>query len=193
MLAVLLWALIALGLVVAVLLALLAFPVRVRFEARSGPGGQVRVELGLLGGLVPWIALFDSARPGKSRTAGPEAKKPRKKKKPGRAGRMSGRRVLRAGPGLVGGVLRQIRLERLHVAARFGLGDPAETGRLFGMLAPIAYAPQWLGSKAVSVVLTPVFEVRCLSGAAEGALAVTPIRLLPPGLVFVWRVFGPGR
>ena len=103
------------------------------------------------------------------------------------------RRLLRAGPRLVGGVLRQIRLERLHVTARFGLGDPAETGQLFGMLAPVAYAPQWLGSKAVSVVLTPVFEARCLSGAAEGALAVTPIRLLPPGLVFVWRVFGPGR
>lgn len=193
-LSILLWALLALVLVV---LAVLALPVRLRLHAQSFPMGRIRLELGLLGGLVPWIAMADSSRPRKARpSAGAGAARPQKArtaKKRRRPGRGRAARMLRAGPALIGGVLGCVRVDRFHVDCTFGLGDPAETGQVFGALAPFVYGARWGRGAAPSVKLTPVFDRACLEGEADVTLAVTPIRLLGPVLRFGWASFRPGR
>ena len=101
--------------------------------------------------------------------------------------------MVRAGPGLIGGVLRCIRVDRFRVDCTFGLGDPAETGQVFGVLAPFVYGTRWAWGRADAVALTPVFDRACLEGEADVALAVTPMRLLGPVLRFAWATFGPGQ
>lgn len=193
-LAVILWFLLALGL--ALLLAL-ALPVRLRLHARSQPVRRLRLELGLLAGMGPSIAMVDTSRRAKPPKAAkkPEPVRRRKRKKARTVGIGAGRglRMARAAPGLLGGVLRQVRVERFIVDCVFGLGDPAETGQVFGLLAPFQYGSQWAWGRATRVVFTPDFDRRCLEGEADVALAVTPLRLLSPALRFAWAVFGPRR
>ncbi|MDJ0626805.1 MAG: DUF2953 domain-containing protein [Rhodobacter sp.] len=191
-LSVLLWLLLTL---VVVLVALVALPVRLRLTARSEPVAFVKVELRLLGRALPWLVLVDSSQPGRMRTkpaskAKPKARKT-KRKRAGGASRETMGRMLRAGPDLVFGLLRQIRIERFLLTVRFGLDDPAETGQLFGMLAPIAQAPQWMLGPPVSVSLTPVFDRPCAAGEADIVLSLRPVRLVPPAARFAWRAFGP--
>ncbi len=190
MLAVLLWALAALAVLV---LAVLALPVRLRFRAESEPVRRARVELGLLGGLVPWIGVADSARPRTAKHKPERPKTHKKRRTKARASPRTLRRMLRAGPDLLIGMLRQIRVERFLVECRFGLADPADTGQLFGMLAPVAYGGPWIVGRPAEVTLTPVFDRACLDGRAEIALSVVPLRLLPPALRFGWAAFGPAR
>lgn len=97
--------------------------------------------------------------------------------------------MARAAPGLVGGLLRQFRILRIEAEADFGFDDPADTGAVYGLLAPFAFGlPP--GTRS-SVVLRPDFETPRLSGRIDATVEVTPIRLLPPALRFAWRSFGP--
>jgi hypothetical protein len=153
----------------------------------------LRVELRFLGGAVPWIAVYDSTRPRKPKRKATAPKPPKRKKRTRATGKGGAGRMLRAGPGLIGGLIRQIRVERCRVECRFGLGDPADTGQAYGLLAPLVFAPPWGWDGAGAVVLTPDFERACLEGEAEVALAVVPARLLPPIVRFAWAAFGPGR
>jgi len=182
-----LWVLLAL---ILLLLLALALPVRLRLHAQSEPARQLRLELGLLGGLVPWIAIYDSTRP---RKAKPTKQKKQKKLKwqGGKGGQ--GARMLQAGPRLLRGILGCIRVDWFYVNCVFGLGDPAETGQVFGLLAPLQYGTAWAWGRQVDVVLAPDFGRVCLDGKADVALAVTPIHLVPPAARFVWASFGPVR
>ena len=115
---------------VAAVVAVLCLPVRLRLHARSAPSRVARVELGLFGGLLPWIVVVDTERPKKPKAkAKPKEEKKRKKKRrgKGRAG------LWRALPGLFRGLLRPVRVERFEIDCTFGLGDPADTGQLFGL------------------------------------------------------------
>ncbi len=180
------------------LLAVLALPIRLRLFATSAPVRRIRLELGLLGGLVPRIALVDSAR-AKTRQRPERPRKPEKpgrparmRRRPGRARRWAGR-MLRAGPDLLTGLLRQFRVERLRADCAFGLGDPAETGELFGVIGPWLYGSRWAWADPGAVRLTPVFDRACLEGEAEAVISVVPLRLIPPAVAFGWAVWGPAR
>lgn len=84
-----------------------------------------------------------------------------------------------------------IRVGRLNVDAHFGLGDPAMTGEAFGMLSPMIYAaPAFPG---VHVRIVPDFDRTVLTGAADIAFSVVPIRLLGPIIRLGWHIFGPAR
>lgn len=174
-------------------LAVLALPVRLRLHAESAPARRLRLQLGLLGGLAPWIAMADSTRPRKARTGAAMTKVAGSKQKRRRFGRGRVARMLRAGPALIGGVLACVQVDRFRVDCTFGLNDPADTGQVFGVLAPFVYGARWGRGAAPSVRLTPVFDRACLEGEADVALAVRPIRLLGPMLRFAWASFGPGR
>ncbi|WP_323771621.1 DUF2953 domain-containing protein [Antarctobacter sp.] len=182
------WALpvlwVVLGLVTVLFLLgvlLLALPVQVQFLAEYEGRTRMRIRLALLDGHLPGIALVDSWRPPK-----PKRKAAQKKQdKPPRAGR---RHVPPAGAilKLIMDILGRIRIRRLRVQGVVGLGDPADTGQLFGALCPLTYGLP-AGIAAIDVV--PEFSGPHLEGRAEGVLSVTPLALLPPVLRFGWKVW----
>ncbi|MBR9652178.1 DUF2953 domain-containing protein [Thalassovita aquimarina] len=181
---ILVWGVLAL-LTAIVLLA--ALPLRIALTGEAGAVARLRVTIGLMGGMAPGLVVYDSARPRK-----PRKKKARKKPKR-RKGRTGKGSVRLAGefPVLLRGLLRQIRFEEFRLQGRFGLGDPADTGTVFGMLSPILYGLP--ARRGVTIALAPDFDTACLDGQLRAALRITPITLLPPILRFVWRVFGPMR
>lgn len=174
MIAALLWALA--GLLGLVLLAL-ATPLHLALSARTG--GRIVLRLRLFGGLTPWVVLADSAWPqGDAPEPAPAG--------PGwRAPSGAGLRLMRELPGFLLAALRRIRILRLTVDADLGLGDPAETGRLFGTLMPLQHALRLPGTR---IALRPDFaRLRC-DGVAEAVLRLIPLALIPPALALGWRV-----
>jgi len=86
------------------------------------------------------------------------------------------------------GEMRRIHFDSLNVDIRFGTGDPAETGQIFGLATPFIYG---FPSDAVSVSLQPDFVQECFRGRIEAALHFIPVALLGPivrlGLAFLTR------
>lgn len=187
MLVALLW---LLGLVVLVLLVLLLTPVQLSLRAQSEPRPRLRIGAAPLGGLVSPIPVYDSAR----------GKRPKAETKPRRRREEVRRR--RAGEGLPAGAAQafarllaelfaRVSFDHLRIEADYGLGDPADTGQLFGWLAAISPV---LGPRpGVSVDLRPDFERAVLSGALDAAVRVTPAALVPSGLRFALALWWAGR
>lgn len=169
------------------ILVLVALPVRFAITGEIGTAARLRLTIGLLGGAIPALTLYDSAKPAK-----PREKKTRKepKRRKGWRGKGSARMAGEI-PALLRGLLRQIELEEFRLSGRFGTGDPADTGVVFGMVSPILYGLP--ARRRVSVELKPDFDEACLDGRLRAALRITPITLLPPILRFSWRAFGPLR
>lgn len=168
--------------------AILATPVKFAFEMRTLPQWRLKIVVRLLGGLTPEISIHDSERQQQQGTA-PKAKK----KTTTRSRRMLRRipRAVAATPQLLAGLLRPVHLERLAIDADIGLADPADTGQLFGMLAAANHGfPQ---PPRMSIVVRPDFSGPRASGELDAALSFIPLLLVPPGLRFAWRVFGPRR
>lgn len=195
MLAALLW---LVALILAAALALALTPVRLSLRAETGPRPRLRVGAAPLGGIVPQILLFDSAR------KRPEKPKPKPAEAPARpkaglgtrarrgtkpAG--TGARLGRELPRLVAGLLGQVRFEHLRVDADYGLADPADTGVLCGLIAPFAYGLP--ARPGVSIALRPDFGQVVLAGELDAGVRITPAALLPPALRFAWAVWGPVR
>lgn len=194
MLSVLGWGAAALALLLGLAIAVLATPVRLALSLRTAPRWRLRIAARLLGGLTPAITLHDSARPRK--VARPKKKTARKH---ARADRQTAARALRglsAAPELAGGLLRRIHLRRLAVDADLGLGDPADTGQLFGLVQALRHALP--DSETISVAIRPDFTEARAAGAVDAELSVTPLAFLAPGLRFAsriygWRLFGGRR
>lgn len=178
------WTLLA-GVLLAV--AVIVLPVELRASGQSTPHRHVRFEVSLLGGLTPYLGVFDSSRPKRKKEKRKAPRKPKDKDHPPSDARA---RMLRNAPRLLHDWLGRFHFKRLNVRGVFGLGDPVETGTLYGMLCPLIYAiPP--GSR-VDVALTPSFERPCLEGRFEAAVSVVPAALLISALQFLWRSFGPG-
>jgi hypothetical protein len=166
--------------VAAVLVLLLAVPLDLAVTARRRERLETRVRVRWLWGRIPLPAPKGGARK-------PRRKKP---KKP-RAKRSSGRRalaVLRA-RGFARRALRLPRdlLCRVHIRAfdidlRLGLDDPADTGRLWGLVGPAA-AMLALPAPA-RVAVTPEFAEPVVHLDARADLRVVPGALLLVLLAF---------
>jgi len=195
----LLWIILALvGVILLLVLAVLALPVHLRLRAEADEAAaRVRLDIRLFGGLTPPLAVFDSARPRKERPTEVQAKpaeEPEERAKPARkgggfrlpGGRRTAMRMVREIPGLIAGEFRRIHLDGLEVDGDFSLGDPAETGMLYGYLTPAIYGPR---SEKVRLNLRPDFGRARLSGTALAALHLTPGALAIPVIRYGWRVF----
>ena len=91
--------------------------------------------------------------------------------------------------GLAGRVLRLLRdvasrfsVHPLHLHVVFGLGDPADTGRLFGTMVPFLVAAESYG---LDVQCQPDFEDAGLRGSFSGRVRVRPITLMSLMLGFL--------
>ncbi|MGJ8623103.1 MAG: DUF2953 domain-containing protein [Yoonia sp.] len=178
----LLWLGLAL-LAVAALLVLL--PVYLALSWHSDPAKPSTVRLRVFGGLAPAIKVYDSTA--KSTKQKP-AQKPRKRqRKPfGRRWKPHGD-ILAEALSMIGKLRDAVRFDALHLNAEIGLGDPAETGQLYGQLCPLIYTT---GGR---VTVLPNFETSCLRGSALARLHFTLLGLIWPFVRFGWRLFGPGK
>jgi hypothetical protein len=90
---------------------------------------------------------------------------------------------------------RTVRLRRLTIQGRIGLGDPADTGRCWGMLCAMA----GMMSKARRIILRlePDFERAVFEVDGHGAIRIVPLRVIaallrfvfsPPALRAAWMV-----
>lgn len=79
--------------------------------------------------------------------------------------------------GLLGQLRRRILLRELRVHGRLGLGDPAETGRTWALIAPLAAVAGRYPN--VDLQLEPDFLEAGVRGEAACALRVVPITLVP--------------
>lgn len=179
------WVLLAL---LGAVLVALALPVWLRLDAQAKPDAQLKVGARLLAGLTPQLTFYDSTQPKEEAEEEEPAPKPRK----GRGDwAKRGPRMAAAAPGLLAGLLRPVRFHRLHVDADVGLSDPAGTGQLYGLLAPVIYAlPR---SPSVSIAVRPDFDGPRLEGEVAASLRVIPLAWVPPLARFGWRVFASGR
>lgn len=174
------------------ILALAALPVRFAMTGEIGTAARLRFTIGLLDGAIPALTVYDSAKPGKRRKEKPRKKKTDKDAKHRKVWKGKGSaRMAGEVPTLLRGLLRQVELEEFRFNGRFGTGDPADTGAVFGVLSPILYG--FPARRRVSIALEPDFNEACLDGRLRAALRITPITLLPPILRFAWRAFGSVR
>ena len=102
---------------------------------------------------------------------------------------MSTRLMVRALPAFLSALAGRIRIDRLRLDLRFGTGDPALTGQVCGWLMALAHGLG--GAPSARLRVQPEFEQACLSGTAEVALSLTPLRLAGP-LFRLWRA-GQGQ
>lgn len=75
----------------------------------------------------------------------------------------------------------------LHVHVRLGLGDPADTGRLWAVLGPLGAMLASL--RRADVAIEPDFIEPVLDLDARGRLVLVPLRLMWP-LVILAGIFG---
>lgn len=78
-------------------------------------------------------------------------------------------------------MLGQFRFYRGTLRARVGLGDPADTGQLYGMLQPVLLLANQ--SRSVHLQIAPEFNKVQLSGEGELIISLQPVTLIAP----IWR------
>lgn len=171
------WALAAIAVLVLAVGALaLVMPLRLALRFGSSPW-RYDLRLAPFGGLLGWISL---PRPASTAVA---TKRPRK---PGT--RPLGP-VLRALPGLLAAIVDRTRIDRLHLDLRFGTGDPALTGQVYGWLMPLVYGVG--GASVADLRVRPEFDRVCLAGDAEVLLRLRPVSLAGPLFRF-WQAARAG-
>ncbi|GAB7016371.1 DUF2953 domain-containing protein [Methanogenium cariaci] len=97
----------------------------------------------------------------------------------------------------VGPILHQIAIDHLRATLRFGLGDAALTGEVFGFLMAIRGMLMATGGK-VSLAAQAEFDEHVIEGEAEGAIRIAhPLSLVPPVIRIirhpaVWKMVRSG-
>lgn len=168
-------------------LAVTATPVKLWARFQSTPKMRFRLQVSPFGGLAPYLMLVDSNRSKrKDKSRSKRDKKPKVKKSiPSRGAR----RMIGNIPRLFGDFLSQIRLQKVTVNGRFGLGDPADTGTVFGVLCPIIFGAS--STQHFDITVVPDYDQACFVGKVEASVSIIPLRLIPPIARFSWRSFSP--
>jgi hypothetical protein len=165
------------------ILLLLAVPVGLEFRLAGIEPLTGEVGVRWLFGLVRF--RFPVPRVG-TRTGRPEAARARARPEP-RGRRRNVLAALRQAAFrrrvycLVGDLVRAVHLQRLRLLMRLGLGDPADTGRLWAIVGPLSAVAQ---PGNVEVRITPEFMEPVLEFQADGRLRLIPLRFLVLALGF---------
>ena len=173
-----------LAIFVLLLVLALALPIDVRFRLSRFAEFQASVEARAFAGWGPWIRIA----PRKSKPA------PRKKAKTGKGKKARKSRRSRSWPDIFEAVKRlvielfaAISLRDFSIEGEFGTSDPADTGTLYGMMAPFNYAP------CRQIRVWPNFDGPCLQGQCTAVLRFTPFALAMPFAKFGWALWGPAK
>ena len=99
----------------------------------------------------------------------------------------------------VGDLMRAAHITRLRLRVRLGLGDPADTGLLWGIVGPLNAMAQ--GLRTADVRLEPEFVDPVLELQAQGRLLIFPLQILAlaisfalsPSSIRAWRTLRSGH
>ena len=171
--------------VLAVLVVAMALPLRLELRLVKEDTWSVSGALRPFGRFGPRIPLSRDRKKAKT------APKPRRKRAPRDLFSRKSQRVAGATVRLLADILHRVRLETARLEMRFGIGDPAETGQVYGLLAPLIYGTA--SAPRTHVRIEPVFDRAVLSGRAELDMSLIPGTLLAPVIRFGWSAFGPER
>jgi hypothetical protein len=180
----------AIGVLLVLIIALLAVPLTIVFSIHRIEETQGRVHFRWLFGLVRFQLRFPQPTRAESRP------KPRTKT----TARSSGRSWKKGKPGGILALLKQpafrrrayrflrdlltaSRAQDLFLRLRIGTGDPADTGRLWAIMGPIAAMAQTLQSAEVHIepeFTDPLFEVE-----SRGHLRLVPIQFIALATAFM--------
>jgi hypothetical protein len=179
-----------LWLVPTLLLALTCVPMGVAFEVTSIPRWQGTVRLSWAGFLETRVPLGrDAARAQAGREPATEPSSSARRQLPTRPSALLP--ALGHLAELVRRLVAQTHVRSLAVNARLGLDEPADTGMLYGALAPLFV---WLHARCCrACAFEPEFTRECLEVSASGRLTLVPARyLLVMGRFLVdprtWRI-----
>ncbi|MDJ0637975.1 MAG: DUF2953 domain-containing protein [Paracoccaceae bacterium] len=175
--------LVLLALVIGLIVLLLILPLRLELQLTRAEALQFSAALRPFGHIGPRIPMSSRRKPAK-----PKKKSPARKEKKRQSNPM---RIAQPAIRLVTELLATVRFETASLNVRFGLGDPAETGQLYGQLIPLVYSTT--RCPRVRMEVEPVFDEATLTGRAALDLSVVPARLIAPILRFGWSAFGPTR
>lgn len=175
------------------LLALLAVPVDLAFRLRISAGFEGRLTIGWLFGLIRIPVRLGGER-SKKKAEKRRKKRVRKAKKPRRGGRpvfLSGE-FWRWLLGLLRRLLARIHVYRLFLSVNLGLDDPADTGRLWGGVGPVA--AMLAAIPLADVRIQPNFEEAALLVESEGEIRIYPLAIIATVVATAlspatWRVF----
>ena len=177
-------------------LVLLAVPVTISFSIVRREAFSGRITFGWLFGLLRVTPSISAGGKRKRRRRRPAETPPGSDEPPGEAPReatrgpskrflrlLKSRGFLRGVLRLLRGLARRVRFVSLHVAGRFGLDDPCDTGRLWGS---ICTATGFLhGSKRVRFQVEPDFNEAVLELDGRGEIRFIPVTLFLPAARFV--------
>jgi hypothetical protein len=151
MVTVLLWAVLCLPVLLVVLtVALLFLPVRFRIWLSAPPHARLRIHVAPFAGVMPQFELVDSQNAEKDTPAG-DGPDQSPSKQDRRGVRWQSRVVLSATTRFVADLIRACRVEEVHADLDFGFDDPADTGQVFGLLAPWAYGLNGVAPDALHI------------------------------------------
>jgi hypothetical protein len=187
----------ALVLILALLIALTVIPVELQFRKswprRRDSFVRMRWAFGLV--RVQISPRRTKRRPDKdqraaARKAARPKERPRKKRNVLQALRQADvrRRLIR----FLGDLWRSIHKEDLRLRVRLGLGDPADTGRLWALIGPISALLQT--TPGTSVVIEPEFSDSVCEADAAGDVRVVPLKVIALSVSLllspsIWRGF----
>jgi len=177
--------------VLLVVVALLSMPLELDFRVEWPDGARNEVVLVWAFGLVR--ARMPTGGSGKNSSPN---KKSRDRNKRGRDKSGNVLAAVRQRPfrqrvyRFVKDLWRSIIKENMHVRARVGLGDPADTGQLWAIVGPVA--GMLAGAKEASVVIEPDFVDAVFELDSSGRLQLVPLHVIAisMGLLFspaLWR------
>ncbi|MBE0690114.1 MAG: DUF2953 domain-containing protein [Anaerolineae bacterium] len=171
------------------LVLLLAVPFDVDFRLRGMQEFSGQVTVGWLYGLLRFrIPVNDASKP---RTSRPAA---------GRRNRKRGRKWNDGGKGrdffailrradfrreiyrFVKDICRAVHLHELGFRMRLGLGDPADTGRLWAFVGPLNVAAQSL--RNARIVIEPEFMEAVIEFDTHGRFRIVPLQMLALAIAF---------
>lgn len=177
----------------AIVLGVLALPVEIRFSAAfDGPDGALRRE-----GRLRWA--FGLVRVALGTGGREKIPRPRREVRRQRPSRFNVRRLV-LNPNfwmrlklLLRRLLGAVHWRRLRFHARVGMDDPADTGRLSGLVSAVL-APMAPGFPELSI--EPVFDGPTLSFQCDGEVRLIPLQVAWVLLSFAaapttWRVLWP--
>ena len=178
--------------VLLVVIALLAIPVELEFSVEWPDDAQNEIvlvwALGLVRARMPAKA---SEKPSRAEEEPlPNRKKPGKGKPTNVLAAIRQRPFRRRIYRFAGDLWRSVKKENMHVRARVGLGDPADTGRLWAVVGPVS--GMLAGLRGASVTIEPDFAEPTFEFAGSGKLRLVPLQVvsISIGLLVspeVWR------
>lgn len=187
------------------LLVLLALPVEAAFRLEGIEAFTGQITIRWLFGLVRIRIPVPGVR---ERPAKPAAEREAARKPPRRKARRGPARVLavlgqtafrRRAYRLVEDLVRAVHVSQLRLRMRLGVGDPADTGRLWAVVGPLNAAAQ--GLRGAEVQIEPEFMDPVLEFRAQGRVLVVPLQVLAlavsfalsPPSIRAWRTLKGGH